>query len=113
MAQSLFIYRYPFSVKPLNVAYCPGYEWTVHQVRIHFSADPAPAAEILTITIDGGYTAAVHDTQLAAQDMDGVLNSVYTPDAPMQLGRLDYLDIVYANTAAITHGVEIVFTTRE
>lgn len=112
MAQSFFIYQDPPAIKPFTAFWGPGVEWTLHQVRIHLSA-AAWIVENLTIRVDGGYVAAVYDTLLLTQPMNGVSDVVYTPAAPIHLGRLDEVDIIYANSCGLLHGVEIVFSTRE
>ena len=111
MAQGFFIQRYTGAVA-VAIAFDPGYEWTLHQVRVHLSA-AGGAVENLTMTVDGGYTAAVYDTLLSTTAMNAVTDIVYTPDAPVHLGREDVLDIAYANTNNRTYGIEIVFSTQE
>ncbi len=111
MAQSVFIYQDPEGFKPFVLQWGPGLLWTVHQVRVHLNG-PCTFVENLTLFINSG-TAAVYDTMILRQPMLGISDIVYTPDAPMHLGRDDELDMDYGNTDGLIHGVEIVFSTRE
>jgi len=112
MAQSFFIYRDPEGFKPLITAYGPGVLWTLHEVRIHLSG-PCTFAENLTIWIDGGEVPAVYDTVLLTQPMLALSDVDYVPDAPVHMGRDDEIRVDFPNTDGNTHGVEIVFSTRE
>ena len=112
MAQSFFIYRDPEGFKPFVTVYGPGVLWTLHEVRVHLSG-PVTVAESMTIWIDGGEVPAVYDTVLLVQPMLALSDVEFTPDAPVHLGRDDEIQVDFANTDALTHGVEIVFSTRE
>jgi len=111
MAQSFLIDR-TTGAAAINIAFAGGVigrPWCLHGVRVHLSA-AGGAVEDLTITVDGGVTAAVYDTLLFTQAMAAVTDIVWTPDAPIHLEGRDVLDIAYANSNTRTYGVEIIFS---
>ena len=111
MAQGFCIDR-TTGAAAIAIALAPGYQWTLHGIRLHLDI-VGGAVENLTVTVDGGYVALVYDTLLLTQAMAAVTDLVWTPDAPIHLGRDDVLDIAYANTNNRTYGVEIIFSMEE
>ncbi len=111
MAQGFCIDR-TTGAAAINIALAPALQWTLHQIRLHMDL-VGGAVEDLTVTVDGGYVAAVYDTLLLTQAMAAVTDLVWTPDAPIHLGRDDVLDIAYNNGNTRTYGVEIVFSMEE
>ena len=79
----------------------------VMEVRLHLDA-AASATEDFTITLNS-VSGTKYDVNLVTQDMAGVGDLIWRPDAPVILAKGDTLDIAFANSDTNEFGLETVY----
>ena len=89
----------------LDETLTPTSAFQIEEIRLHLSA-PCTVAEDLTIQLDSG-TAAVYDTTIVQQNMNGVQDLLWQPPRPILFNNGDEIDITFPNTGNATWGLEI------